>query len=400
MPSPGVLAGMQIVEVSAFVAAPFAGMILAQLGAHVIRVDPVGGGIDHHRWPVTAEGKSLYWAGLNKGKQSIAVDVRSHDGRDLVRRLVTAPGEDRGILVTNLAPRWLDYASLRELRPDLIMVVLSGNPDGSAAVDYTVNAAAGYPDVTGRNGPVNHVLPAWDLLAGSMVATAVLAAERRRQSTGEGDLVRVSLADVAFTSVGHLGHVAEVVINDIDREQYGNYLYGAFGRDFETSDGHRVMVAALSPRQWSALVDATGSGPELAEVATTGGWDFTDDGDRFRARQEIAGVLAPWFASRHLDDVASSLDAAGVLWGPYRTFRGLVNDDERVDPGFNPIWRMLDQPGIGRYPTPGSPLRFSESGNVPPLPSPGLGNDTEGVLREILGLDTREIEQLRAKGVL
>lgn len=400
MSSPGVLAGMQIVEVSAFVAAPFAGMILAQLGAELIRVDPVGGGIDHHRWPVTPDGKSLYWAGLNKGKHSMAVDVRSEEGRDLIRRLVTAPGENRGIVITNLAPRWLDYESLRELRPDLIMVALSGNPDGSAAVDYTVNAATGYPEVTGGDGPVNHLLPAWDLLAGSMLATAVLAAERRRQATGEGELVRVSLADVAFTSVGHLGHVAEVVVNNVDRQSYGNYLYGAFGRDFETSDGKRVMVAALSPRQWSALVEATGAGPELAEVATKGGWDFSEDGDRFRAREEIAEVLAPWFASRRIHDVERSLEDAGVLFGRYQTFRELVNSDERVDPGVNPVWRSLDQPGIGRYPAPGSPLRFSEAGNVPARPSPELGSNTEEVLREVLGLDASEIEQLRARGVL
>jgi 2-methylfumaryl-CoA isomerase len=328
------------------------------------------------------------------------VDVLSEEGRDLIRRLVTAPGENRGIIIANLAPRWLDYESLRELRPDLIMVLLSGNPDGSAAVDYTVNAAAGYPEVTGRDGPVNHVLPAWDLLAGSMLATAVLAAERRRQLTGEGELVRVSLADVAFTSVGHLGHVAEVVVNNVDRQSYGNYLYGAFGRDFETSDGKRVMVAALSPRQWSALVEATGAGPGLAEVATNGGWDFTEDGDRFRAREEIAEVLAPWFASRRIDDVERLLDDAGVLWGRYRTFRELVRDDERVDPGVNPVWQYLDQPGIGRYPAPGSPLRFSNAGDVPPRPSPELGSNTEAVLRGVLGLETPEIEQLRTKGVL
>lgn len=401
MSSAGVLTGMQVVEVSAFVAAPFAGMVLAQLGAEVIRVDPLGGGIDHHRWPLTGEGKSLYWAGLNKGKRSVAVDIRSEAGRGLVRRLVTAPGEDRGILVTNLAPRWLEYETLRELRPDIIMVTLAGNPDGTAAVDYTVNAASGYPDVTGGDEPVNHVLPAWDLLAGSMVATAVLAAERRRRSTGRGDLVRLSLADVAFTSVGHLGHVAEVVVNDTDRERFGNYLYGSFGRDFESSDGRRVMVVALTPRQWSALVDATRSAPMLADVAASmGGLDFADEGDRFRAREEIAAVLTPWFSSRSFDDIARALDDAGVLWGPYRTFRGLVENDERAHPDTNSIWKVIDQPGIGRYPAPGSPLRFSEVGNVPPRPSPELGTDTSSVLREVLGFDGAEIERLRSEGVI
>ena len=399
-PDAGVLAGLRVVEVSAFVAAPFACMVLAQLGAEIIRVDPIGGGIDHGRWPLNADGMSLYWAGLNKGKKSMAVDVRSDDGRDLVRRLVTAPGVDCGILVTNLAPRWLDYESLRELRPDLIMVVLSGNPDGSAAVDYTVNAAAGYPDVTGADEPVNHVLPAWDLLAGSMVATAVLAAERRRRLTGRGELIRLSLADVAFTSVGHLGHVAEVVVNDADRGRFGNYLYGSFGRDFASADGRRVMVVALSPRQWSALIDATESGAELDELAATGGWDFSNDGDRFRARDEIAAVLDPWFAARSFETISRTLDEAGVLWGPYQTFRELVERDDRVAPAMNPIWWDLDQPGIGRYPTPGSPLRFTEADNVAPRPSPELGGDTAAVLQEVLGLRADEIERLRSNGVV
>jgi len=211
----GVLTGLQIIELSAFVAVPLGGMTLAQMGADVIRVDPKGGGIDYQRWPLTADGASLYWAGLNKGKRSVALDLRAEAGRDIVRRLVTRPDPDAGILITNLSPRWLDYQQLRQTRPDLIMVALSGNPDGTIAVDYTVNAAAGYPQVTGPGDEVvNHVLPAWDVAAGNLVATAVLAAERRRTRTGQGTLVELSLADVAFATVGHLGHVAEVAVND------------------------------------------------------------------------------------------------------------------------------------------------------------------------------------------
>src|SRR2546423_9144672 len=93
------LAGVRIVEISSFVAVPLAGMTLAQLGAEVIRVDPVGGAADYHRWPVTPDGDSIYWAGLNKGKHSVAVDVRSPDGQQLIQRLIA----DSGILITNVA---------------------------------------------------------------------------------------------------------------------------------------------------------------------------------------------------------------------------------------------------------------------------------------------------------
>ncbi|MEM9075065.1 MAG: CoA transferase, partial [Myxococcota bacterium] len=147
--SAAILEGMRVIEGSAFVAAPLAGMTLAQMGADVIRFDPLGGGLDYHRWPVTDENDSLFWAGLNKGKRSITVDMRSERGRKLLIDLVCAPGEEGGLFVTNFPARgWLDYQRLREKRPDLIMINLVGARDGSTAVDYTVNPAVGFPSVT------------------------------------------------------------------------------------------------------------------------------------------------------------------------------------------------------------------------------------------------------------
>lgn len=383
----GVLDGLRVVELSAFVAVPLAGMTLAQLGAEVIRVDPMGGGLDYRRRPVTASGASLYWAGLNKGKRSVTLDLRSEEGRSLVRDLITAPGADAGVVITNLSPRWLSYEDLRRRRPDLIMVALKGNPDGSIAVDYTVNAAAGYPMITGVDGdPVNHVLPAWDVVAGGMVVSAVLAAERRRYRTGEGTLVELSLADVAFATLGHLGQVAEAVVNGEERGRHGNYLYGSFGKDFVTSDGGRVMVIALTPRHWSALMKATGTAGAMAALEEELGVDLFDEGDRFAARERIAAVLEDWFASRSLDRVGAVLNEHRICWGPYRTVGELVESDPRVQPGANPMWADVDQPGIGRYPVPGTPLAFSAAPRIPPGPAPLLGADTEAVLSE-LGVD-------------
>ena len=381
----GVLDGLRVLELSAFVAVPLAGMTLAQLGAEVIRVDPIGGGLDYRRRPVTASGASLYWAGLNKGKRSVTLDLRSEEGRSLVRDLITAPGADAGVVITNLSPRWLSYENLRRRRPDLIMVALKGNPDGSIAVDYTVNAAAGYPMITGVGGdPVNHVLPAWDVVAGGMVVTAVLAAERRRYRSGEGTLVELSLADVAFATLGHLGQVAEAVVNGEERGRHGNYLYGSFGKDFVTSDGGRVMVIALTPRHWSALMKATGTAGAMAALEEELGVDLFDEGDRFAARERIAAVLEDWFASRSLDRVGAVLDEHRICWGPYRTVGELVESDPRVQPGANPMWADVDQPGIGRYPVPGTPLAFSAAPRIPPGPAPLLGADTDAVLSELV----------------
>ena len=253
----GVLDGMRVVEGSAFVAAPLGGMTLAQLGADVIRFDAIGGGIDFHRWPVTPDGASLFWAGMNKGKRSLAVDVRRAEGQELVTALICGEGADAGIFLSNFpATGWLSDERLRIQRPDLIYVNIIGNPDGSTAVDYTVNPSSGFAYATGPAGssnPTNHVLPAWDVATGLTAATSLLAAERLRTRTGRGGLVTISLADVAFAMVANLGYVAQAHVLHEGRPPIGNDMYGAFGRDFITSDDRRVMVVAISMRQWQSL---------------------------------------------------------------------------------------------------------------------------------------------------
>ncbi len=136
----GILAGLRVVEISAFVAAPLGGATLAAMGADVIRVDPPGGGVDIGRWPLH-RGRSIYWAGLNQGKRSVCIDMRSESGQKKIAQLITAPGEGGGIFLTNLpAKGWSSYDELKKLRPDLVMVLISGRRDGGIAVDYTVNA--------------------------------------------------------------------------------------------------------------------------------------------------------------------------------------------------------------------------------------------------------------------
>jgi 2-methylfumaryl-CoA isomerase len=399
----GILTGMRVVEGSAFVAAPLGGMTLAQLGADVIRFDPIGGGLDAHRWPITAEGKSLFWAGLNKGKRSIAVDMRSRQGKELLTDLITAPGEDAGLFLTNFpAAGWLDYTALTSRRFDLIMVNIVGNPDGSSAVDYTVNSATGFPWTTGPaalSTPVNHLLPAWDAITGTLAATGLLAAERKRRIEGTGQFVRLPLADVALATVGHLGNIAEVQINKIERPKYGNYLYGAFGCDFATKDGKRVMVVGLTPRQWRSLVAAIGIGDVCSQVEKLLGVDLSKEGDRFTARHVISALIEPWVSSRTLAEVREIFDAHEVCWGPYQTFAELVSADPRCSTA-NPMFAEVHQPGIGTYLMPGSPLEFSANDRVPPAPAPRLGQHTDEVLAGVLGLSGAEIGRLHDEGVI
>ncbi|MCF8572188.1 CoA transferase [Gordonia sp. HY002] len=392
------LDGIRIIEFASFVAGPSAGMSLAQLGADVIRVDPIGGNADVRRWPLSKRtGRSLYWTALNRGKRSVTVDVRSEAGRDLLLALATAPGPDAGIVVDNAVGRdWFAYDALRARREDVIAVRVQGRADGGPAVDYTVNGAMGMASLTGpscTDAPVNHVLPAWDLLCGQQVVTSVLAALRRRDRTGRGALVEIALADVAAAAVADLGVYTEAAERG-DRVRHGNHMYGSFGVDFATADADRVMIVALTPRQWSAIGTATGMTEVLASLAESLGTDFATDEGRATHRLVIEALLSPWFADRSTAQVQAALDAAGVLWGPYRSPAQVA-----AEPASQPVLALLDQPGIGEVISSSSPARFDAqySGTVP---APSLGDHTDAVLAEVLGLGDGELDRLRGDGVI
>ena len=397
--SVGVLDGLRVIEGSAFVAAPLGGMTLAQNGADVIRFDQVGGGLDFNRWPLAVDGQSLFWAGLNKGKRSIAVDLRSDEGRELAVALIA----ETGVFLTNFSIRgWLDFEALRGRREDVIVVALTGNHDGTGELDYTVNPATGFPWITGPRehaDPVNHVLPAWDIALGTLAAFGILAAERHRSITGAGQLVRLALSDVAFSMVGNLGRLAQARLDAEEQVKDGNYLYGAFGHDFETRDGRRVMVTALTDRQWIALRDVTQLAAGLDELERSSGHDLGTQTGRFSAREAIAVLLRPWFASRDLSAVRELFEGTGVSWGPYQTFRQLVEEDPRCSPA-NTLFEEVEHPGVGRYAMPGSPLWFDAVDRAPVRRSPILGEHTDEILADLLGLSATEIGRLHDAGTV
>ncbi len=395
----GILSGLRLIEGSAFVAAPLGGMTLAQLGADVIRFDQIGGGLDYGRWPLAGDHKSLFWAGLNKGKRSFQVDIHSPEGRELVTALVV----DAGALLTNFPARgWLEYERLRAHRDDLIMVALAGNPDGTSEVDYTVNPATGFPSATGPRNlaePLNSVLPAWDVAMGTLATVGLLAAERHRSRTGEGQLIRLALSDVAFAMVGNLGRIAEVQLAGRDQRKDGNYLYGAFGHDFATVDDRRVMIVALTARQWTAVVEATGTGEAFVSIEQATGHDLVTETGRYEARDLIAAILRPWFERRTLAEIRAAFAGTSVSWGPYQTFRQLVEEDPRCSTD-NPMFEIVEQPGIGGYLAPASPLEFSRHGRLPVRRAPVLGAHTEEILADVLGLGPTEIGRLFDRGVV
>ncbi len=400
MSAAGALHGVDVVECATFVAGPTCGMTLAQLGASVTRVDLPGGGSDFGRWPLSRSGASLYWTNLNKGKRSVALDYRTPEGRELLLALATRPGPGRGIYLDNVVGRTrLTHDDLASRRADVVSVHVEGFPGGRPAVDYTVNASVGIAHMTGPDfldTPVNHVLPAWDLLTGLHASVAVLAALQRRRDTGEGSRIDLALYDVAVSSVGALGWFAEAEEAGHPRPRHGNHVYGSFGTDFASRDGERVMVVALTEGQWHALCAVTGTLDVFAALEKALDVDLRQEAARYELRETIASILRPWFAARPMDALATVLDEARVLWAPYLTVDEAAQVARTAE---HPVLRDIDQPGIGRMPASASPLRWADDDGGP-VAAPLLGSDTLQVLAEDLGLGDAEIGALTEAGVV
>lgn len=396
---------MRVVEAASFVAGPSCGLHLAQMGVEVIRIDPIGGGPDFHRWPrAGGGGGSLYWEGLNKGKKSIAIDLARPEGRDLALEIATAGGAEAGLFVTNYpVGGFLAHQRLAARRADIITLRIMGWPDGRSAVDYTVNAAVGVPYMTGpadATGPVNHILPAWDLMAGAYGAFALVAAERSRRQTGRGQEIRLPLSDLAIATLGHLGQIGEVITSGADRPRMGNDLYGAFGRDFATRDGRRLMVVAITARQWTGLVAALGLDAEIAALEEELEVDFgRDEGLRFQHRDRLHPLFERAFAGADSGTLLAEFATKGVCFAPYQGLKEATSGDPAFTP-LNPLLAAIRHPSGATYPAPGAAATLAGETRAPPHPAPRLGADTDWVLAERLGLTAAAIGALHDRGLV
>jgi 2-methylfumaryl-CoA isomerase len=392
---------MRVIEASSFVAAPTAGLYLAQMGAEVIRVDQIGGGPDFRRWPLADNGASLYWEGLNQAKKSVAIDLGSPEGRELLIALITADAGKGGNFLTNFpASGFLAHDRVAQRSPGLITVRVMGRADGGPAVDYTVNCELGLPQITGLGPePVNHVLPAWDLLTGAYAAFAMLAADRRRGETGAGGEVRVPLSDVGIGTLANLGMLAEVASRGEDRARYGNTVYGAFGRDFVTCDGARLMIMAITPRQWRALVEVLGLEEAIARIEGERGVSFDrDEGLRFTHRDALFPLVEAAVARRDVGELTNALDGVEGCWGLYRTMSDAIADPRLV--GENPLFSSIRQVSGLEYFVPGALGTVVSARRDAPVRAPLLGEHTDAVLAEILKLDSGAIGALHDRGIV
>ncbi|WP_397421052.1 CoA transferase [Phenylobacterium sp.] len=397
------LKGLRVVEGSAFVAAPTCGLYLAQMGAEVIRFDNIGGGPDYRRWPLADNGASLYWEGLNKGKKSVALDLSGPAGREIAQRLAASPGDDAGLFVTNFpVDGFLSYEKLSALRTDLICVRVMGWADGSQGMDYTINSALGLPLMTGPaddDRPVNHVLAAWDLLTGAYCAFGLVSALLARHRGAGGREIRAPLSDIGAASMANMGFTAEAMLTGHQRPRMGNDVFGAFGRDFTTRDGQKLMLLAITPKQWSKAIETLGIGAEVSAVEAALGVSFaTDEGLRFTHRARLYPLFERAFAAKDAAALTPAFDAGGVTWGSYQTLEAALEDTRLYKN--NPVFEAVKHPSGLTYPAPGAMGTIPQDERGPVLPAPKLGQHTDEVLAQVLGMSSGEIGKLHDAGVV
>ena len=395
---------LSVIEVSSFVASPTAGLYCAQMGAEVIRVDHKAGGLDYDRYMLTKEGRSLSWENLNRAKKSVALDLRSGEGRELCVELARATGQ----CITNLPEKsFLSHAAMSDGRPDMVSLRIMGWHDGRQAMDFTVNAASGYPLMCGPEEwddrtapPVNQVLPAWDFITGAYCAFALLAGLRNRDRTGEGAEIRVPLGDVAIGTFANSGAMAEMLYRGSDRERLGNAIWGAFGRDFKARDGTRFMVAALTAKQWDGLVAAFGVEEAIAALESKLGVRFADgDTPRFVHRKALFDLFQSAADQHDYDTLAAKMGEQGCTFERYRTMHEAANDPVLIDE--NPLFGPSpENPSGFEYPATRSFANMPEKEAADPAPAPYLGEHSEEVLADKLGLSSGAIGKLVDAGTV
>ncbi|MGW2017501.1 CaiB/BaiF CoA transferase family protein [Streptomyces sp. NPDC001927] len=390
------LAGITVVAVEQAVAAPFATRQLADLGARVIKIERPDGGDFARGYDTAARGLASHFVWCNRGKESVAVDLKDGRGLDLVRRLVA--GAD--VFVQNLAQGaaarlGLDAATLCAAHPRLIAVDVSGYGPGGPyahkrAYDMLVQCEAGLVSVTGTaEQPVKSGIPAADIAAGMYAYAGVLAALVRRGTTGRGGPVEVSLLDSLAEWMGHPLHHGMHGGTAPARTGLAHAVIAPYDA-YPTADGSLVLLSVQNDREWRRLAEQVLDRPDLAEDPA-----FATNTARVAGRAAtdavVAGALAPLTAAEAL----ARLDAAGIACARLNTVADLA---EHPQLAARERWREVGSP-VGPLRSLVPPVTFPDGPDAPMGRVPGLGDDTDVVLGE-LGVPPEELRALRADGVV
>ncbi|MFB9125495.1 CoA transferase [Paraburkholderia dipogonis] len=406
---PGALAGVRVLDLSRVLAGPWAGQLLADLGADVVKVERPGAGDDTRAWGPpwlndsdgNSTGESAYYLSANRNKRSVTIDIASAEGQNLVRQLASkADVVLENFKVAGLAQYGLDYVSLKAINPRLVYCSITGfgqtGPYASrAGYDFLIQGMGGLMSLTGRPdgtegaGPMKVGVALTDIMTGLYATVAVLAALKRREQSGEGQHIDLALLDIQIACLAN--QAANYLVGGVVPQRMGNAHPNIVPyQEFPTADGY-MIVAVGNDSQFANLCKTLGK-PEWSSDER-----FATNPQRVKHRGELIALIHSMTVRRTTDDWVAAMEAAGVPCGPINTL-----DRVFADPHVQARGTRIEMPHplAKDVALVANPIRFSESPvryrNAPPT----LGQHTDEVLSDWLAAAATEIDELRAKNAI
>ena len=395
MAGDGPLAGVRVLDFGRFIAGPYCGMLLADMGADVIRIDRRDGSEDRYIAPLTADGHGAHFLSINRNKRSLTLDPSKPGASEIVTRLVkTADVVIANLPLPVLRKMRLDYESLRSVKPDIILAQISTfGPDGPYAsrpgFDVVAQAMSGAMSVTGFAGaPIRETVPFEDYGTALHAAFGVMVALHHRTKTGHGQVVEGSLLATAVTFMQPL--LAERTVLKRDRPQIGNAgFYSAPADAYQAADGWIVVqtIGDSMFQRWARL---------MGRDDLIGDPHFADDATRQCHRELITDIMTRWIATRSCADALAELEQARIPAGPVLGLDQVLADPQVMA---RQLLRPIDFPGAEAVPVANTPIRLSETPGSIRRRAPLPGEHTDEILRE-LGYSTDAVQHLRAADVV
>jgi len=393
----GVLEDIRVLDMSRFISGPYCAQLLADMGAEVIRIEKIGGGDDRFLGPFTASNESMGVMIYNRNKKGITLNIRTEQGRELLKRLVGVSD----VVIENFTAGYLDslgigYDDLRAINPGIIFASLSaygghGPYSSKGAFDQIIQGMSGLMYVTGHPGdpPVKAGISLSDYGAALYTALGVVLALRHRDKSGEGQMIDVSLFDTAISFLETI--IPEYKVNRQVRPQIGNRRpFSAPTDTYRCRDGY-VSISISTEALWRRFTKLIG------REDLTNDPRFTGNASRTINQHYLNNLAAAWAADKTVEEALRLLDEEHVPCGTVQTITEVVEDpqvkarDMVVD---------VDHPGSGSVPLPGIVIKMSKTPGQIKTPAPKVGEHNEEVFSQLLGLSMEEMSTLKEKGAM
>jgi formyl-CoA transferase len=389
---------IRVLDLSRVLAGPYLTMLLADMGAEIIKLEIPGRGDDSREFPPFKEGESLYYVNLNRGKRSITLNLKHPEGKRILLELV----KKSDVLLENFRPGTMDrlglgYEVLRGVNPRLVYASISGFGQtgpyrNRPGYDIIGQAMGGLMSVTGwpDSPPTRAGTGIGDILSALFCSIGILAALQVRERTGRGQMVDVALVDSVFASLENIPQ--KVFVDGEVPERIGNRYEFVYPYDsFRAVDGW-VIIGVANDAIWRRFVEAAGL-PHLGEDER-----FDTNPKRVMNHEALKPMIEGWTSTREVGEIVSLLNESGVPACPIYNLKE-AGEDPHIAVARGMTVEM-EQPGVGAVKLLGNPVKMSETKPFPRGPAPTLGGDNESVLGDLLGISPAGVEGLRRKDVL